>query len=110
MRRIYRERRHHLMGLLGGGLGVGLRPIASSYGLHLTATVAEHIDTEAVSEALARRGILCHALTRYFMGPPTRSGFVISYANADAEALELAVAALAEEFARSAAIGLVSAG
>jgi GntR family transcriptional regulator/MocR family aminotransferase len=97
MRRIYRQRRDHVLALLKRDLNVKLRPIPSSYGLHVTATATEDIDTEAVSEALARRGILCHALTRYFMGPPSSSGFVISYASADESALDAAVAALAEE-------------
>jgi GntR family transcriptional regulator/MocR family aminotransferase len=97
MRRIYRQRRDHLLALLKPDLDGQLRPIASNYGLHLTATVPDSIDTEAVSRALARRGILCHALTRYFLGPPTLSGFVISFASADTDALEAAVIALAEE-------------
>jgi GntR family transcriptional regulator / MocR family aminotransferase len=99
LRRIYRARRDHLLDLLRRDLNSVLVPISSSYGLHVTATAAQDIDTEAVSEALARRGILCHALTRYFMGPETRSGFVMSYASADAKALDTAVAALAEELA-----------
>lgn len=99
MRSIYRHRRDHVLALLKRDLSARLRPIPSSYGLHVTATTAEDIDTEAVSEALARRGILCHALTRYFMGPPGSSGFIISYASADAGALDTAIAALAEELA-----------
>jgi GntR family transcriptional regulator/MocR family aminotransferase len=99
MRRIYRQRRDRLVELLKSDRGEGLEPIPSSYGLHVTATLARGTDTEAASEALAKRGIFCHALTRYFMGPPTRSGFVISYALADLDALETAVTALAEELA-----------
>lgn len=99
MRRIYRQRRDHVLELLKRDLAAKLRPVPSSYGLHVTAETTREIDTEAVSESLARRGILCHALTRYFMGPPVSSGFVISYASADRSALDTAVAALVEELA-----------
>lgn len=97
MRRIYRQRRDYLLASLRRIPGGHLRPIASSYGLHVTATVDDDVDTEAVSDALARRGVFCHALGRYFMVSPSLSGFVISYASADTEALDVAVAALAEE-------------
>jgi GntR family transcriptional regulator/MocR family aminotransferase len=99
MRRIYRQRRDHLLERLRGNLASRLRPVESSYGLHLTATTADDVDTEAVSAALAERGILCHALTRYFMAAPTVTGFVISYASADCEALDSALVALREELA-----------
>jgi GntR family transcriptional regulator/MocR family aminotransferase len=99
MRRIYRQRRDHLVGLLKSDVGAVLKPIPSSYGLHVTATVDQGIDTEGISRALAARGIMCHALTRYFMGPPIRAGFVVSYALAGTDALEAAVAVLAEELA-----------
>jgi len=49
-----------------------------------------------VSAKLAKEGVLCHALTRYFLGPAEVSGFVISYASADRAQLEIAVAALAQ--------------
>jgi GntR family transcriptional regulator/MocR family aminotransferase len=99
MRRIYRQRRDHLLATLRCNLEGDLRPIASSYGLHLAASVADVLDTEAISDALAERGILCHALSRYFMGPPTLSGFVMSYATAETKALDTAVSALREELA-----------
>lgn len=102
MRRTYRQRRDHLLASLRKELEGELRPTASSYGLHVTAAGADHVDTEAVSRALARRGILCHALTRYFMGPPTLSGFVISYATADIPAIDAAIAALRQEMANPA--------
>jgi len=101
MRRIYRQRRDHLLELLRRDLGNQLRPVESNYGLHLTATARGDVDTEAVSAALAGRGILCHALGRYFMGPVTLSGFVMSYASADIQALDAAVAALGEELANA---------
>lgn len=99
MRNIYRQRRDHVLAMLKGARDGMLRPIPSNYGLHLTASVADFVDTEAVSEALAQRGILCHALSRYFLRDPSHSGFILSYALADTNALGVAVAALAEELA-----------
>ena len=97
MRRVYQQRRDHLLGSLDRDLKHVLSPIASTYGLHLTATAGEGVDTEGVSAALAKEGVLCHALTRYFLGTPTMSGFVLSYASADQAQLEIAVDALAQQ-------------
>lgn len=94
MRRVYQQRRDHLLKLLSRDLKDRLSPIPSTYGLHLAATVTQEVDTEAVSAAIASEGVLCHALTRYFLGVPAMSGFVISYASADREQLESAVEAL----------------
>ena len=99
MRRIYRQRRDHLLAALENSVGAEIRPVPSSYGLHVTAIARDGLDTEKVSEALSARGILCHALTRYFLGTPTLSGLVMSFASADSKTLDLAVAALAEELA-----------
>lgn len=97
MRRIYRQRRDHLLASLQRNLGARLEPIASSYGLHLTVLLSDDVDAEALSGALAGRGILCHGLARYFMGPATLSGMVISYASAEPRALDAAIAALSDE-------------
>lgn len=97
MRRVYQQRRDHLLELLQRDLKHVLSPIASTYGLHLTATVGGDVDTEAASAALAKEGVLCHGLARYFLGPAEISGFVLSYASADRAELEIAVAALARQ-------------
>jgi len=96
MRRVYQQRRDHLLGLLDRDLKHVLSPIASAYGLHLAVMVGDDVDTEDVSAKLAKEGVLCHALTRYFLGPAEVSGFVISYASADRAQLEIAVAALVQ--------------
>jgi len=97
LRHIYRERRDHLLATVRNELGETLQTIPSSYGMHVAGLVRSEIDCEAVSDALAERGILIHALDRYNLGPATRSGFVLSYASADLKALTAAVEALAEE-------------
>jgi GntR family transcriptional regulator/MocR family aminotransferase len=96
-RRIYRERRDGLLSLLERRLGDVLKVVPSFYGMHVAAVVCEGIDCEAVSDALAERGIMIHSLARYFLGPATRSGFVIGYAAASSELLEMAVNAMADE-------------
>jgi DNA-binding transcriptional MocR family regulator len=65
--------------------------------MHVATVAGDGIDCEAASEALVERGIMIHSLARYFLGPPTRSGFIIGYAAADSGALEKAVEAIAEE-------------
>ena len=96
-RRIYRERRDGLLSLLDRRLGNELTVVPSFYGMHVAAVAREGIDCEAVSNALAERGIMIHSLARYFLGPVTRSGFVIGYAAANSDMLEIAVDAIAHE-------------
>jgi GntR family transcriptional regulator/MocR family aminotransferase len=97
VRRIYRVRRERLLELLGRRIGDALTVVPSFYGMHLTTVARDGVDCEAVSEALAGRGLMVHSLARYFLGPATRSGFIIGYAAADSELLELAVNAMADE-------------
>ena len=97
VRRIYRDRRDRLLELLAQRLGDALAVVPSFYGMHVTAIARDRLDCEAVSEALAQRGIMIHSLGRYFLGPATLSGFIIGYAAADSRVLEAAVKAIAEE-------------
>jgi GntR family transcriptional regulator/MocR family aminotransferase len=99
VRRIYRDRRERLIDLLERQLGDVLDVVPSFYGMHVTAIARDGIDCEAVSEALAQRGIMIHSLARYFLGPATPFGFVLGYAAADSAILEKSVDALAEAVA-----------
>jgi GntR family transcriptional regulator/MocR family aminotransferase len=99
VRRIYRDRRSRLLELLQQRLGDALTVVPSFYGMHVAAVARDGIDCEAVSKALAERGIMIHSLARYFLGAVTRSGFIIGYAAANASDLETAVIAMAEEVA-----------
>jgi GntR family transcriptional regulator/MocR family aminotransferase len=98
-RRIYRERREHLLQLLARYLDKELAVVPSFYGMHIAALAKASTDCEAISMKLARQGIIIHSLDRYFMGSP-RPGFVLSYAAAGTDALTLAIRALADRFAR----------
>jgi len=99
LRRIYGNRRDHLLTILDAVIGETLQPIPSSYGMHITALADDTVDCEAVSAMLAEQGIHVHALDRYYLGAVARSGFVLSYASADEAALVMAVEALAQALA-----------
>ena len=100
LRGLYRARRDQLLATLEKRMGGALQPISPSYGMHMAVLARNGTDCEAVSAALADRGIQIHALNRYYFAPPASSGFVLSYAAADEKALTVAVDALAEELER----------
>lgn len=97
VRRIYRDRRNRLLELLEERLGDALTIVPSFYGMHVAAVAREGVDCDAVSDALAARGIMIHSLARYFLGPAALSGFILGYAAAESEVLETAINAMAEE-------------
>ena len=97
VRRTYLERRDHLVGLLERRIGDALKVVPSHYGMHMSAVAQQGIDCELVSTALAERGVMIHSLERYHLGAAERSGFVIGYATAGLNSLELAIEAMAEE-------------
>ena len=97
LRHIYRERRDHLFAMLHEHVGETLQIIPSFYGMHIAALANDGLNCEAVSEALVGRGVHIHALDRYYLGLVSRSGFVLSYAAAGAEALTKAMQALGQE-------------
>jgi len=97
-RRIYRERRSHLLQLIETQLGEGFEVVPSFYGMHVAALAKGTADCEAISARLATQGIMIHSLDRYFLGVP-RPGFVLGFAAAGTSALTLAVDALADQIA-----------
>jgi GntR family transcriptional regulator/MocR family aminotransferase len=97
IRKIYSDRRDHLLALLNDRLKDVLEPIIPSYGMHFAVCTQHEIDTEEVSKRLLERGIRCHSLNRYFLGPISRSGFLLGYASADVQELSAAVGVLADE-------------
>jgi GntR family transcriptional regulator / MocR family aminotransferase len=97
VRRIYRDRRNHLISLLERQLGDALAIVPSYYGMHVATVARDGIDCEAASKALAARGIMIHSLSRYFLGPVSKFGFIISYGNADLADLDAAITSLTAE-------------
>lgn len=96
-RRIYRDRRDHMVSLIERHVGDSLRVVPSFYGMHLAAIARDAIDCDAVSERLARDGIMVHSLSRYFLEARTHNGFILGYAAADLDALRITVRALGKE-------------
>lgn len=102
-RRIYLERRNHLVGLLRRELTDAVTIIPSLYGMHMSVISNVDVDCEAVSEALEKRGVQIHSLQRYYMGVAERSGFVIGFAAVERNSLEVAITALGKAFRQSGA-------
>ena len=83
MREIYRARRQLLLNTLRDTFSAWLAPIPSLYGMHVSAMAIGDIDLEAVTGALTRHHVKMHTLSRYFLGPQTKTGLVLGYGTVD---------------------------
>jgi GntR family transcriptional regulator/MocR family aminotransferase len=83
MREIYRARRECLLSLLNEQLHEWLEPLPSFCGMHVAAVARAPLDLDAVARTLLSHQVKLHALSRYYLGHPTRSGFIIGYGAAD---------------------------
>ena len=83
MRDIYKRRRQLLLDSLQDNLGEWLKPIPSVYGMHIAATLCASVDLEVVTDALLPHSVKIHTLSRYFLGPQTRTGLVFGYGTVD---------------------------
>jgi GntR family transcriptional regulator/MocR family aminotransferase len=83
MRDIYRARRECVLSLLDEHLREWLEPLPSFCGMHVAAVARVPRDLDAVARALLARQVKLHALSRYYLGPATRSGFIIGYGAAE---------------------------
>jgi GntR family transcriptional regulator/MocR family aminotransferase len=83
MRDIYGQRRELLLQSLQEQLGEWLVPIPSFYGMHIAALARAAVDLEAVADALLRQHVKVHTLSRYFLGPQTKTGLVFGYGTVD---------------------------
>jgi GntR family transcriptional regulator/MocR family aminotransferase len=83
MREIYRARRQLLLSSLRETLCEQLAPIQSLYGMHVCAEALLSADLEAVTNALAQHHVKIHTLSRYFLGPQTKTGLVFGYGTVD---------------------------
>ncbi|WP_211841835.1 MocR-like pyridoxine biosynthesis transcription factor PdxR [Massilia eburnea] len=101
MRHMYRQRRQLLTDALQGELGAWLELIPSSYGMHLGAYLRDGIDAENLLQRLAQGGVKMHSFARYYAGGHGRPGLVFGYGAADLSQLELALALLRCELAKS---------
>jgi GntR family transcriptional regulator/MocR family aminotransferase len=83
MREIYGQRRELLLQSLQEQLGEWLVPIPSFYGMHIAALARAAVDLEPVADALLRQQVKMHTLSRYFLGPQTKTGLVFGYGTVD---------------------------
>jgi GntR family transcriptional regulator/MocR family aminotransferase len=51
--------------------------------MHVSAVARDRVDLEAVTGALARHHVKIHTLSRYFLGPQTKTGLVLGYGTVD---------------------------
>jgi GntR family transcriptional regulator/MocR family aminotransferase len=102
MREIYRARRDRLLTLLDKDLREWLEPLPSSCGMHVAAVARAPGDMEAVTEILLERQVKLHALNRYYLGRPARSGFIIGYGACDLNEISQGLASLCEVLADTA--------
>ena len=102
MRDIYRARRERLLSLLNQELSEWLEPLPSFCGMHLAAVTRAPCDLDAVTRTLLSRQVNLHALSRYYVGPATRTGFIIGYGVADLEEISLGLSSLRAVLADSA--------
>jgi GntR family transcriptional regulator / MocR family aminotransferase len=94
MRAVYAQRRELLLHSLQEQLGEWLVPIPSFYGMHIAALAGAAVDLEAVAEALLRQQVKIHTLSRYFLGPQTKTGLVFGYGTVDLPEIRRGVSAL----------------
>jgi GntR family transcriptional regulator/MocR family aminotransferase len=83
MRETYRQRRRLLVSCLQRDFDQWLDPIPSSYGMHVAAVARAGLDLDEVAQALSADNVKVHTLSRYFLGPPTRTGLVLGYGAVD---------------------------
>ena len=100
MRRVYDERRTHMLGLVDAMLSSRLTVMPSSYGMHLALRATRAFDAAQVSRALARRGIMIHSLDRYFLDEVSTPGFVLGFGACDHDTLSAAISALSDALNR----------
>jgi len=83
MRAVYRQRRQRLLDCLEREFGEWLVPVASFYGMHIAAVARTSMDLDRVAEGLLQQHVKIHALTRYYLGPQTKSGLIFGYGVTD---------------------------
>jgi GntR family transcriptional regulator / MocR family aminotransferase len=83
MRDIYKQRRQLLLESVQDKLKQWLLPIPSFYGMHVAALAEPGVDLEAVAHALLQQQVKIHTLSRYFLGPQTKTGLVFGYGTVD---------------------------
>jgi GntR family transcriptional regulator / MocR family aminotransferase len=99
MRELYKERRHRLLQCLQRDFTEWLEPIPSFYGMHVAACARTTVDLDRAAEHLLRHNVNIHALSRYYVGPRTRSGLIFGYGAAGIPEMNRGLSALRKTLA-----------
>lgn len=83
MRGIYQKRRQVLLNGLEDGLEEWFEPIPSLYGMHVAAVSRRSLDLDLVSRRLLQHHVRIHTLSRYFLGPQTKTGLLFGFGTVD---------------------------
>jgi GntR family transcriptional regulator / MocR family aminotransferase len=94
MRGIYTQRRQLLLESVQDQLSEWLVPIPSFYGMHIAVLARAAVDLEAAAEALLQQQVKIHTLSRYFLGPQTKTGLVFGYGTVDLPEIRRGVSVL----------------
>jgi GntR family transcriptional regulator/MocR family aminotransferase len=98
LRSLFDERRQLLLSSIQESLGEWLMPLPSFYGMHIAAVSHSAADFDALTERLLRHNVKLHALSRYYMGPPSRTGLVFGYGAAGLPEIRQGLALLRKQF------------
>ena len=103
MRHLYKQRRQLLFDSLRDDFAEWLEPIPSTYGMHVGTYARLSSDLDAITESLLRSNVKLHAFSRYYLGPPTRTGLIFGYGCVDRAQIRRGLAALRAAFSGSTA-------
>jgi GntR family transcriptional regulator/MocR family aminotransferase len=96
MRTTYALRRQVLLAGIVEGLGKWLRPIPSFYGMHIAAAALDPLDSEGIARRAQGKGVMIHALSRYYLGPETQVGLVFGYGVTDPAEIKYGLSVLSQ--------------
>ena len=69
--------------------------------MHAGAFARTSIDLDAATEKLLRGNVKLHTFSRYYLGPPARTGLIFGYGCVDRPQIKRGLAALREAFSAS---------
>ena len=94
LRGIYQQRRQVLLDLLREDFATRLSPIPGFYGIHIAAIAIAPLDLEGITARLLDSNVKLHSLSRYFLGPQSRTGLIFGYGTVDLPDIKRGLAVL----------------
>jgi GntR family transcriptional regulator/MocR family aminotransferase len=96
LRQIYGRRRRFLLTSLKETFGEWLDPLPSFYGMHVAATTRSSLNPDRVADTLWTRHVKIHTLSRFYLGPQNKAGFVFGYGAVDLPEMKAGLSLLRE--------------